>query len=662
MQHRQGISGFSADTLRSYVDAQMATINRLTHLKYASKIRKTIGEAYGLMAGNPNREQLQPYVDEMAIRVAETFSPDISKLDPLARLANKATFFYLLTSLKSAMVQFLQLPTVALPAYGARYGTVQTAAVAARYIATIGNKFGTSKVDEDGNIVTNWGQPTMGDSKYINENKDPEMREALKYAWNDARERGILDTTYAGEMVDRKSEPSTQYKSRPAQMSKWVFDFFAGGIHHAERIAREIAYMSAFELDYNMRRKEGMDHKTAMAVAADAAADLTLETMFDFAESSKPRAMKGPIGRVALQFFSFPIQMMSMLTRSFLNTVTLMPNPERKVAAKQFFGTLGMTWMFAGAVNMPGYSFMMGLMTSLLAAAGLADDDDDEDGNNPLTSRNLDLWFRERFLPEYFGPDSDIANDLGLDREQAQALTRAIKMGPISAATNLNVGSSVGLDGLFFRDDTPVDTNEEALRSLWYTLSLGAFGSVLRNFVRGGDYMMKGDWQRAAENITPAPVRNALIAKRLASEGYVTPSTQDVVAPVEEYTWGKIVGQSAGFGRTDIADIQKSNLLAKRTVDKIEKERSKYLDKLDKAYRDITLKRTDMEGGTENINKVWREIFKWNDETDFINPIFLDNWEESIETRTEDRARSMQGLRVQKKYDPYVRGVLKENR
>jgi hypothetical protein len=174
--------------------------------------------------------------------------------------------------------------------------------------------------------------------------------------------------------------------------------------------------------------------------------------------------------------------------------------------------------------------------------------------------------------------------------------------------------------------------------------------------------MMKGDWQRAAENITPAPVRNALIAKRLASEGYVTPSTQDVVAPVEEYTWGKIVGQSAGFGRTDIADIQKSNLLAKRTVDKIEKERSQYLDKLDKAYRDITLKRTDMEGGTENINKVWREIFKWNDETDFINPIFLDNWEESIETRTEDRARSMQGLRVQKKYDPYVRGVLKENR
>jgi hypothetical protein len=200
------------------------------------------------------------------------------------------------------------------------------------------------------------------------------------------------------------------------------------------------------------------------------------------------------------------------------------------------------------------------------------------------------------------------------------------------------------------------------MRSLWYTISLGATGSVLRNFMRGGDYMLKGEWQRAAENLTPAPIRNALIAKRLGSEGYVTPSTQDVVSPVEEYTWGKLVGQSIGFGRTDVADMQKSNLLAKKTVDKIEKERSQYLDKLDKAYRDISLGRTDMEGGTENINKVWKEIFKWNDQTDFINPIFLDNWEDSIETRAEDRARSMKGLRVPKKYDPYVRGVLGENR
>jgi hypothetical protein len=341
--------------------------------------------------------------------------------------------------------------------------------------------------------------------------------------------------------------------------------------------------------------------------------------------------------------------------------VSLLPNPERKVAAKQFFGTLGMTWMFAGTVGMPGYSFMMGLMTALLAAAGLGDADDDDD-NNPLTARNLDLWFREKFLPEYFGPDSDLANDLGLDKEQAQTLTRMVKMGPVSALTNINIGSSVGLDGLFYRDDTPVDNNEEALKAMSYALLFGATGSVVSRLIRGVDYALKGEGQLAAENLAPAPLRNILMAKRLGSEGYVTPSTQDVVAPVEDYTWGVLFGQGIGFGRTDIADIQKSNILAKRTVIKIEKERGVYLDKLEKAYRDVDLKRTGVEAGQKNVDKIWDDIYKWNYSTAHITPIYPANWQESLKTRDRDRAGSMEGLRVPKDFDPYVRSLLQNNR
>jgi hypothetical protein len=317
--------------------------------------------------------------------------------------------------------------------------------------------------------------------------------------------------------------------------------------------------------------------------------------------------------------------------------------------------------MIAGSVNMPGYSFMMGLMTSLLVAAGLGDADDDDD-NNPLTARNLDLWFREKFLPEYFGPGSDLANDLGLDDEQAKLLTRAVKMGPVSAITNMNIGSSVGLDGLFFRDDTPVDSNEEALRSLAYTLTFGATGSVVRNLVRGADYAAKGEGWRAAENLAPAPLRNALMAKRLGSEGYITPNTQDVVAPVEEYTWGVLFGQGIGFGRTDVSDMQKSNILAKKTVIKIEKERGVYLDKLEKAYRDVDLNRTSAEAGQNNVNKIWDDIYKWNDSTAHITPIYPKNWQESLKTRDRDRAGSMEGLRVPKDFDPYVRSLLQNNR
>jgi hypothetical protein len=185
---------------------------------------------------------------------------------------------------------------------------------------------------------------------------------------------------------------------------------------------------------------------------------------------------------------------------------------------------------------------------------------------------------------------------------------------------------------------------------------------VLRNFARGTQYVQDGDWQRAAESFMPAPIKNVLVSSRLGSEGYISPTTQDVVAPVEEYTWGKLVGQAAGFGRTDVNDMQKSNLIAKKMVTKIEKERSKYMDKLDRAYRDAELGRVSPEKAQENVNAVWEDIDKWNSETGYIHPITFKNVGESLETRAEDRAGSMQGLRVPEQYEPFIRGIVEGNR
>jgi hypothetical protein len=131
---------------------------------------------------------------------------------------------------------------------------------------------------------------------------------------------------------------------------------------------------------------------------------------------------------------------------------------------------------------------------------------------------------------------------------------------------------------------------------------------------------------------------------------------------VEEYTWGLLVGQSIGFGRTDVTDMQKSNLIAKKVVTQIEKERSEYLDKLDKAYRDIDLGRTTGEQAQDKVNAIWRDIDKWHKQTGYIHTIEFENVGDSLKTRAEDRAGSMQGLRVPDKYAPFVRGMLEDNR
>jgi hypothetical protein len=660
MQRRQGIAGFSADVLRAYTDTQMTAINRLAQLQHARDIRNLVGEAYAYLEGNPDKLLLSPYVDEMASRAGQSLSPRSGIGEYIANMASKVTFFYLLTSIKSQLLQFFQLPFVGLPALVSRYGLLAAMEITVMYMSTFPRRFGTSKLDDQGNVLTEWGQPTIGDSAYVRKNKSKELGDALQYGWDDMLDRGLAGNTYASDMFARRSRPSEQYETVAARATRAVWDFTTGGMHHIERMSREIMYMSTFELEYKKQRANGVDAKTAQIIAADVAADVTQETMFDYAETSKPRFMKTVPGRIALQFYTFPIQMVSLLARSFMGMVGQMPDrTERAMAAQQFFGTLGMTYMFAGAVGMPGYSFMMGLLQTIIEE--MRPDDEppgEEDEFNPLYTLNLDLWFREWFLPNYFGPDSDLAYYLDLTPEQANTLTRGMKMGPISAATDINFGSSLSMDNMFFRDDAPVDTTQEAAKSVWWS-ALGAAGGLINQFTRGVDNINEGDWQRAAENFAPGFYRGSIVAKRLAEEGYITPSTGDTVKAREEYTAGKLVAQAMGLGSTEVADIQKSNIMAKRTVDGIEKERAKYMDKLDKAFEDTIKGRVPVEEGRARTTELWKEINKWNRRTGRIHELTYDNYLESLETRAEGRAGSIQGLRVPEQYEAVARGALK---
>lgn len=660
MQRRQGIAGFSADVLRAYTDTQMTAINRLAQLQHARDIRNLVGEAYAYLEGNPDKLLLSPYVDEMASRAGQALSPRSGVGEFIANMASKVTFFYLLTSIKSQLLQFFQLPFVGLPALISRYGMLQAMEISLMYMSTFPRRFGTSKRDEEGNVMTEWGQPTIGDSAYVRKNKNKELGDALQYGWDDMLDRGLAGNTYASDMFARRSRPSEQYETVGARATRAVWDFTTGGMHHIERMSREVMYMSTFELEFKKQRANGVDAKTAQIIAADVAADVTQETMFDYAETSKPRLMKTIPGRIALQFYTFPIQMVSLLARSFMGMVGQMPDrTERTMAAQQFFGTLGMTYMFAGAVGMPGYSFMMGLLQAIIEE--MRPDDEppgEEDEFNPLYTLNLDLWFREWFLPNYFGPDSDIAFYLDLTPEQANTLVRSMKMGPVSAATDINFGSSLSMDNMFFRDDAPVDTTQEAAKSVWWS-ALGAAGGLITQFTRGVDAALDGDWQRTAENFAPGFYRGSIVAKRLAEEGYITPSTGDTVKAREEYTAGKLVAQAMGLGSTEVADIQKSNIMAKRTVDGIEKERAKYMDKLDKAFEATIKGRVPLEEGRARTAELWKEIDKWNRRTGYIHEITYDNYLESLETRAEGRAGSIQGLRVPEQYEAVARGALK---
>jgi hypothetical protein len=663
--HRKGTKGYGSDVLRNFISSQYSEANRLARLKYGEQIRLRVGEAYASLQGNPDKINLAPFVDEIARRAFTEVMPVQPQeggidWDKAATLGNKIVFFWFLTSPKSALIQFTQLPMVGLPVLTAKYGAGKTMATAARYM-NLFNKLGVPKQARNG-VTLKFEGLNVSDSAYIKNMKNTVRKDALLYADKFARERELYLSTYAADMSERSSAPSAAYESLPSQVTRNTLDTISGLFHHMERINRQIMYMSSFELAYDARMKEaGATSQSAAELAAQDAFDLTEEAMFDYSAFNKPSVFKSPVGRITFQFMTYPIQMTSFIVRNAYNMFKATKPGERKEAAIKFFGTMGMSAMFSGATGILGYRLMIGLLEGLRDI--LRPDEDDEDADeyyddaedNPLGKRSLDLWFRSWFLPNYFGAGSAVAEALNLSPEQAGLLQRSIEFGPVSALTDLNVSGSTALDGLWFHDDTPAESNEEATKNAMLAL-FGPLGSLVIQGGQAVDAFGRGDGIRGVEKLLPAFFRGSATAVRLGSEGLTTRDGAELVA-AEEYTFGKLLAQTAGFASTNAGEIQKRNLLAKRMVLDIEKSRTKLLDKLDKAYRRYEANPTDANDAM--IESVLEDIDTFNYENN-VYPITADTISRSLSGQERRRGEAIQGLTVGKPFRSSLEGLFEE--
>jgi hypothetical protein len=652
--HRQGKTGFSADVIRNFITSQHTAANQLARLSYADKIRNGIAAAYAEIAQNPDKLKLAVLIREISARALDEITPSIPDDDNIdwnkvAATGNKFVFYWLLTSPKSALIQMTQLPIVGLPTLAAEFGAVDAGATALRYGA-LWNKFGTTKTDDNGNIVTNWGQPSIGDSKYVTEHKDPAYRKALKDAWNFANDKDIFMSTYAGDMTAMSEVPTDKYHNVVSKATRGVFSFMGGAFHHAERISREIMYMSSFELAYADYKKKGMDDKAAFDAATQKALKLTYDALFNYTQYNKPRLMKGSAGaKLATQFLTYPLQMTSYLVRNFYGMLPFLNKEEKKEAATKFFGTIVMTGLFAGVTGLPLYSFIMGVAEGTRDLMRGEDDEDESDQSNPLYARNLDLWARNTFIPDYFGPGSSLASILGLTEEQAFLLQRSVEVGPLSAATDLPFNASTSLNGLWFSNDKPSETSREAFQNFVFSLT-GPIGSVAGNFFAAMDDFENGKIIRGSEKLAPAWLKGSLTAYRLNREGATT-TTGERLMEREFYTTGKLAAQALGFGSTEVNAVQKANFMAKQIEQDIKKERSGLLTKFDVAIRN------GIETESERLKavSVLEDIAKFNKKNPMPGVIIeSDTIVDSIKARMKRRGTSFQGLTVSEDLIPYI--------
>jgi hypothetical protein len=303
-----------------------------------------------------------------------------------------------------------------------------------------------------------------------------------------------------------------------------------------------------------------------------------------------------------------------------------------------------MTGLFAGVTGFPLYSFIMGVAEGVRELMRDEEDEDydEDDEGNPLGKRNLDLWFRNSFIPSYFGPDSNLADALGLSEEDAKTLARGVEMGPLSAATGLNLGASTSLDGLWFRDDTPGNTSRETFQNFIFGFS-GPIGSIGSNIAGAFDDFNNGQMNRGFEKLAPAWLRGGLTSYRLSQEGATTTKGAEI-KNAEFYTTGKLAAQSLGFGNTEVAQLQKSNFMAKQVITQINKEKANLLNRLDVAVRN---------DDDDKVEEVLEKITKFNTKNAML-PIKGETVNKSLESRAKARGKSYQGLSVSDKEAPYI--------
>jgi hypothetical protein len=626
--HRQFKTGFSTDALRTFASTAVASANQLGRLAYNYKFNNLIDQSYSEVAGNPSKRRLDTITRELQMRLETTMSPEADGF--WAKAANfgaKATFLFILSSPKSALMNLTQLHVVGLPTLSAEFGEKATYAMAARYTGQMltGQRIANPLRGKEGNIQLQTPEFTAEGSAYIRglRETDPDRYEAIQKALDYGREREATESTFssAANVYERSNEPSGELgftqAVRQGDAALAVQRATANAVngmgalfHGMERIGREIMYMSAFELAYDRNLKSGMDSAAAGDAAMQQAVGLTNKGMFDFSNWNKSRAAKHPVGKLALQMRSYSLAMTSLLFRSTVNMVALnRTKTERLAAARVFMGVGAMTTLYAGLRSSQFYMIAMMGYGLLEFIKSMGDDDDEEQGvaqgypsletfnrellkyadeqGRELSKKDMDYFLRTVWIPETFGVGGTMQEALGLSDGEAAKLATAADIG-IPGIFGVDISNSLALTGLWHPVDTKADNPEAAFYEGLGRTILGPSASLAAAPIKFYTEANAGNFDRAVEAVMPAFLRGYVKAERLQDEGLVIGSNRDIVLRdpsfYDSYT---LAMQSLGFAEAETSRDMQLSIKAGEIETEVAEARTALLNQRYQAVRSL---------------------------------------------------------------------------
>jgi hypothetical protein len=635
--HRQGTTGFTGDIARNFAVTGTNMANQLARIKYGPKIMAQIDRANDSLEGNPDKVKLGEFVTEMRMRAEEQVRPNPE--DGIAyaasNLLNQSAYLWLMTSVKTAVAQVTAIPIFVGPVLTSNHGfnPAKVAISLTKSLAIFGST-GIKRTAADGTSTFEF--PSMLNNQLVKLTGDEKL--AAQYMVD----RGLSDTTLAYDLGNRRSEPTQATEGTTRRVLRATSNTMTALFHHTERMVREVTFMTSYRLyrsEINPDTKKKYTHEQALPLAEAE----TYQALGNYHASERPRgilatAERGvlinahkPLGRSLLQFKMFPAFVTTFFVRNAYRMFDGLDAKDRAKAMAQLFGTLAMSGMLAGYAGVPGASMMMGVLQGINNALK------DEDEDDPLDGRDLEFWFRNKWLPETFG-SVKVGN---------HTLDEILDRGVLTAMTGYDITGSMSLNNMWMPEVKESATASAAMQE--YLMSLLGPGAslTLKQVPKAIDYFNKGDILRGLEQLSPAFVRGAFTAERYEREGATTASGA-IIKDADEFTKGQLWAQGFGFATEGLVAQREAIFHLQGEILKVKRKRTELLDRLE---RDLD------KGSDSDVEDVLTKMAKFNASNPF-DAIKYENIKASLKKQLERKMKSDRGMPIDKKYYPQVMEIL----
>jgi hypothetical protein len=559
----------------------VAYSNQLAKLKYSTEISNAIQRARDSLEGMPaaERGRLELFINEMAIRAEEEVNPP--EQGQIATRVNQFAFVMLLTGAASAATQMASVPIMVMPTLSQEYGPGKAGAQFIKMSAIYKSVGVTQKDTETGNIT--YTAPSLASSRMAKD--DPNLNRAFQEA---IEKYNLFSLTNTSVINNTQKTPESASEGALGATTRFAVNTMSALFTGSERISREITFAMTFNLEF--AKTGNFDGAVQKAVA------VTNETLGRYDNQARPRILRNSFGRTVGQFKMYSVFQTSWFVR---NATTVFREgllaSEGRAAMERLSGVLIMGGLFHGLVGMPMYSLICDTIDVVLDTFGDEEEKEERRLSNPLTASNSNLRFRQ-FLEDNFG---EITMP-GLDNRQ-HSLAEVLEKGPISALTDINIGSRTSFDGMWWRDAKPSNTVTEAvLNNLIANLGPGVSTGI--NVIGGIEDLYNGEIQRGLEKLVPAFFRGSLVASRLAEEGAETRGGTKLLER-SEINDLNLIAATLGYQSTRIARIQESNFAYKKEMVEADKKRDALIRNFNNIVLDDTVDEAKLAKALENISK-----------------------------------------------------------